>query len=143
MVTSMTSDLTSSITAAPYGHTDSEPCLPVFKVFTLDAIDQGTETVLTFTIDNSANSIEATGLTFTDPLTSGVVIAASPGSQHRRDPSTHRTQARSASPAAWPPPQGNLGQLQACCVLDNVTSTSSLTLVASHRHSDDQRRATR
>ncbi len=78
----VTSDLTSSIaTAEPATDTltVNRASPPVFtKTFTPDVIDQGLETVLTFTIDNSANLIDATSLAFTDPLNSGVFIAASP-----------------------------------------------------------------
>ena len=49
------------------------------RVFSPDTIRQGGETQIVFTIDNSANAMEMTGMTFTDPLPSGVSVAETPG----------------------------------------------------------------
>lgn len=49
---------------------------PLFtKAFGVATLDQGATTTLTFTIDNSANAIEATSLVFSDPLPAGLVLA--------------------------------------------------------------------
>lgn len=48
------------------------------KAFAPSAVDQGEVTTLTLTIDNTANPVAATGLNFSDPLTAGVTIAATP-----------------------------------------------------------------
>ncbi len=61
---------TLTVTAAP---------APGFaSAFAPDTIDQGDISTLTFTIDNSANLIEAADLAFTDNLTTGLVIAPVP-----------------------------------------------------------------
>lgn len=49
---------------------------PAFtKSFSPDSIDVDGTSTLTFTIDNSANSVDATGLAFTDMLPAGVFVA--------------------------------------------------------------------
>lgn len=49
---------------------------PLFsKVFAPDFIVGGTPSTLTFTIDNSASTVAATGLDFTDVLPGGVIVA--------------------------------------------------------------------
>ncbi|TCK98926.1 putative repeat protein (TIGR01451 family) [Shimia isoporae] len=56
-----------SISAAP---------APAFsKVFSPNTVDQGVETTLTFTIDNSASLVDATSLDFTDSLPEGITVA--------------------------------------------------------------------
>ncbi len=53
--------------------------LPVFsKQFSHDQIIEGGTTTLTYTIDNSANIIEANTLAFIDTLTTGLVVSAAP-----------------------------------------------------------------
>ncbi|MDJ0826439.1 MAG: autotransporter domain-containing protein [Rhodobacter sp.] len=78
-----TSDLTSSLPpalAATDTLTVNAAVAPVFmKAFADETISQGAETVLTFTVDNTANAIEATGLTFTDPFPPGMQVADTPG----------------------------------------------------------------
>lgn len=52
---------------------------PAFaKAFAPDVILLGNVSTLTFTIDNSANTLTAAGLTFTDNLPAGVQVAATP-----------------------------------------------------------------
>ncbi|REK07344.1 MAG: IPTL-CTERM sorting domain-containing protein [Acidobacteria bacterium] len=52
---------------------------PLFsKAFAPDPIVQGTSSMLTFTIDNSASVLAATSLSFTDSLPAGMVVAAVP-----------------------------------------------------------------
>ena len=52
---------------------------PVFtKALSSDTINQGGTSTLTFTIDNSANTIEATGLAFDDDFPDGMIVAGSP-----------------------------------------------------------------
>lgn len=82
--TNTTSDLTSSglFSASPATAdlTVIAPEPPAFdKAFADAAVDQGVTTTLTFTIDNAANTIAATGLEFTDPFPAGLVVAGSPG----------------------------------------------------------------
>lgn len=48
------------------------------KAFAPAAVDQGEVTTLTLTIDNTANPVASTGMNFSDPLTDGVTIAATP-----------------------------------------------------------------
>lgn len=53
---------------------------PVFnKAFAPNPIDVGGVSTLTFTIDNSASTVDATSLTFSDNLPSGMTIAAPVG----------------------------------------------------------------
>ncbi|WP_421906331.1 Ig-like domain-containing protein [Mameliella sp.] len=52
---------------------------PVFtKVFAPDTINLGQSSTLTFTIDNSGSILDASGLDFTDPLPTDLVVAATP-----------------------------------------------------------------
>ena len=55
-----------------------EPAPTFTKVFTPDNSDAGDVSTLTFTIDNTASGLPATGLDFTDNLPAGVVVAATP-----------------------------------------------------------------
>ena len=53
---------------------------PIFtKAFSPATVDQGEETEVVFRIDNSGNAIEVMTLAFTDPLPTGLEVAAMPG----------------------------------------------------------------
>ena len=74
-------DLTSDLPTAtgPSATLTSNAAQMLFsKAFADSTIEQGTDTTLTFTIDNSANAINATAMAFSDPLTSGLVVASVP-----------------------------------------------------------------
>lgn len=77
-----TSDLTSSIATAPAVSatlTAEAAEAPGFaKVFSPDTIAQGETSILTFSIDNSANAILAESVTFSDTFPSGLVVADAP-----------------------------------------------------------------
>ncbi|QGX96759.1 autotransporter outer membrane beta-barrel domain-containing protein (plasmid) [Roseovarius faecimaris] len=79
-ITNTTSVLSSSLPdAAPASATlnITAAAVPGFaKVFAPDVISQGEISTLSFTIDNAANAIEATGLAFDDPLPAGLVVAS-------------------------------------------------------------------
>ena len=49
------------------------------RVFSPDTIQQGGETQIVFTVDNSANAIGMTGMAFDDSLPAGVSVADTPG----------------------------------------------------------------
>ncbi len=75
-----TGDLTSSLGNSGTAN-DSlvvEPPPTFAKVFSPDPILSGGTSTLTFTIDNSASALAASGLDFTDSLPAGVVIATPP-----------------------------------------------------------------
>ncbi|RFP86807.1 autotransporter outer membrane beta-barrel domain-containing protein [Rhodobacteraceae bacterium 63075] len=79
-LTNTTSVLTSTLLdTAPASATltITPAAVPGFsKVFAPDVIDQGESSTLTYTIDNSANSIEAADLAFTDDFPAGLVVAS-------------------------------------------------------------------
>ncbi len=58
---------------------DIEPAPTFAKAFVPDTIFEGEVSTLTFTIDNTASALAATGLDFTDVLPSGVVVATPSG----------------------------------------------------------------
>ena len=68
---STTAAATLTVTAAP---------VPVFaKAFAPSGIAQGDISRITFTVDNSASFIDATGFAFADTLPAGMVLAPTPG----------------------------------------------------------------
>ena len=75
--------LTSSIATASAAEatlTVAPPEAPGFaRVFSPDSIDQGGETEIVFTVDNTANAIAMTGMAFDDSLPPGVSVADTPG----------------------------------------------------------------
>ncbi|SFL10834.1 autotransporter outer membrane beta-barrel domain-containing protein [Shimia haliotis] len=77
--TNTTGDLTSSLGnsgTATAAFTVTAAPVPTFtKAFSPSAVDQGQETTLTFTIDNTGSLVAATALDFTDPLPAGITIA--------------------------------------------------------------------
>ncbi|MEM7053077.1 MAG: choice-of-anchor U domain-containing protein [Pseudomonadota bacterium] len=82
---SISSNLTSGglQVAPPASATLTIEPAPLFsKAFAASPILAGATTTLTFTIDNSASALAATGLAFSDPLPAGLVVAdpASPAS---------------------------------------------------------------
>ncbi len=48
------------------------------KAFSPSTVSIGETATLTFTVDNSANTLASTGMAFTDPLPGGLVVAAAP-----------------------------------------------------------------
>ena len=56
-----------------------EPPPTFSKAFDANPVERLTTVGLTFTIDNSASTLDATGLAFTDSLPSGMTVAADPG----------------------------------------------------------------
>ncbi|MEM8960064.1 MAG: IPTL-CTERM sorting domain-containing protein [Acidobacteriota bacterium] len=76
-----TSTVTSSgleIAGAATADLTIEPPPTFAKLFNPDAIGAGLPSVLTFTIDNSASTLAASSLDFTDNLPAGVVVAMPP-----------------------------------------------------------------
>jgi hypothetical protein len=75
-----TEDLTSS--SGNSGHATADLTVeppPVFsKAFTPETITNGGTSTLTFTIDNGASALAATGLAFIDNLPDGLVVATPP-----------------------------------------------------------------
>ncbi|MFC3193255.1 hypothetical protein ACFODZ_03260 [Marinicella sediminis] len=71
-----TGDLTSSFgNSGSASDTLTGFSAPVFsKAFDPDDITNVTESTLTFTIDNSVNAVDATGLTFTDNMPAGMTV---------------------------------------------------------------------
>jgi hypothetical protein len=79
--TNTTSDLSSSGIAVALGATDDleiEPPPAFDKSFSPATVGEGVPSTLTFTIDNTASALAATGLDFTDDLPAGVVVAETP-----------------------------------------------------------------
>lgn len=77
--TNTTSDLRNdgAPVALPASDTlDIEPAPTFSKAFAPDAIGQGEVSTLTYTIDNSASALDATGLDFTDTLLPGTSVAS-------------------------------------------------------------------
>ncbi|MDO3387310.1 hypothetical protein QWI17_15825 [Gilvimarinus sp. SDUM040013] len=82
---SITSNLTSNglyVSAAVSDILQIEPPPSFAKVFMPNAIALGGTTTLTFTIDNSASTLAASSLAFTDNLPAGLVVAGAPNASN-------------------------------------------------------------
>ncbi|MCG6904909.1 MAG: DUF11 domain-containing protein [Rhodobacter sp.] len=81
-IANVTEDLTSTIATATGASADlsvNPAVAPGFtKAFAPDTVDQGETSVLTFTIDNTANALEADDILFLDPLPTGLIVAGTP-----------------------------------------------------------------
>ncbi|WP_299620499.1 autotransporter domain-containing protein [uncultured Tateyamaria sp.] len=99
---------------------------PTFvKGFADTSVNQGETTVLTFGIDNTANSVPATGMAFTDTLPAGMVVANSPSvSNGCGGTFTATQQAGSVSLSG-----GTVAALESCTIDVTVRATGFGTLL--------------
>ncbi|MFK7940732.1 MAG: autotransporter domain-containing protein [Roseovarius sp.] len=128
-VTNTTSVLSSTLpdAAAASATLNINPAVaPGFtKAFTPDTIEQGEVTTISFGVDNAANSIEITGLTFNDPFPAGMAVA-SPANVNTTCGGTFTANAGEASVALA---DGTLGAGATCTIEVDVVVTSSETSV--------------
>nr|WP_235438939.1 autotransporter domain-containing protein [Candidatus Rhodobacter lobularis] len=75
-------DVTSSIATGSAAATDltvnAAAAMGFAKAFAPATIDLGSSSTLTFTIDNSANAIEAASMAFTDSFPAGLIVSSAP-----------------------------------------------------------------
>lgn len=120
-----TATVSSSVTdpvAANNSATDTNTITAVMlgfsKAFGPNSIPQGGTSTLTFTIDNAANSVTATGLSFTSTLPSGVTVAAVSGAATTCTGGTVTASGNSISYSG-----GSVAGGASCTVSANVTAS--------------------
>ncbi len=117
-----TSDLTSGgikLTDPAAASLTVEPAPSFSKAFGPASVEQGVASTLTFTINNTASSLAATSLAFTDTFPAGLVLAATP------NPSTTCTGGTLTAVAGTGSVSytgGALGASASCTVIANVTA---------------------
>ncbi len=102
-----------------------EPPPAFAKAFSPDAIGQGFTTTLTFTIDNAASALAATGLAFSDLLPIGLEVAAAPMVTNTCDGSV----VADAGSVSISLSGGSVGAGLSCTVSVKVTAVGSGVLV--------------
>ncbi|MEZ4961033.1 MAG: MopE-related protein [Saprospiraceae bacterium] len=118
-----TGDLTSSLgnSGTASNSLIVEPPPTFAKAFSPDQIFVGNTSTLVFTIDNSASTLAATGLNFTDNLPAGMVVAASPAASTT---CTGGTLSATAGSSTISYNGGTVAALSGCTVQVNVTSST-------------------
>ncbi|HSR50049.1 MAG TPA: IPTL-CTERM sorting domain-containing protein [Acidobacteriota bacterium] len=116
----LTSSLGNSGTAAASLTVNPPPTFA--KSFAPNPIPQGTDTTLTFTIDNSASTAEATGLDFSDDLPAGITVSATPNASTT---CTGGTLTASAGSSQITYSGGTVGAGASCTLQVDVTGNDS------------------
>ncbi|CUH89335.1 hypothetical protein PH5382_03281 [Phaeobacter sp. CECT 5382] len=100
---------------------------PLFsKAFAASSVTRDSSTTLTFTIDNSAASIAATGLDFTDNLPAGLTVASTPSASTTCSGGTLTAAAGAASISYT---GGSIAGANSCSLSVDVTAGASGSLV--------------